>query len=448
MLHDAIARYHDLLNDSLAQEADFLMRKRLLEKNLYFGDRPICVVLRPHFYFDVDWVFMKNALDVLLSAFQLLHNACLEDRALRAQLRLEDYEESLIPYDKPHIPAWTSSRLDTFFVVEKGVLKCVEYNAETPAGIGYADTLTEVFLTLEPIKQFQKHYKIHTLLSLSKLTDALLGAYQAWGGTEKPQIAILDWSEVPTLNEHEITRQYFEREGLTARLADPRRLEYRHGKLWADDFRIDMIYKRVLYSELTERMGMDNPVYRALRDGNVFITNSISAKMMAKKASLAVLSDERNQHLFTPRQKQAIQDHIPWTRVVEERKTLYEGKEVDLVPFLQRNRERFVLKPNDEYGGSGVMLGWECSDEVWEDALQTALSRPFVAQEKVTIVERPFPMWLNGSVDISPRFVDADPYCFNGVSVEGCMTRVSSLSLLNVTAGGGSIVPTMILSNL
>lgn len=447
MLSKAIDIYHSLLTDEIAQEADFLMRKRLLDKSLYFGDRPLCVVLRPHFYFDNHWTFVKNALDILLGAFHVLHEACLKDANLRAQLRLDDYEEALIPYDKQHIPAWTSSRLDTFFVVEEGILKCVEYNAETPAGIGYADTLTEVFLTLEPMKQFQKHYKVHTLPALGKLTDALINAYKAWGGTNKPQIAILDWAEVPTLNEHEITRQYFAHEGFTAKLADPRGLEYRNGKLWSGDFRIDMIYKRVLYSELTERMGLDNPVYRALRDGNVFITNSISAKMMAKKASLAMLSDERNTHLFNARQQAAINEHIPWTRVVEERKTLYQGKTIDLVTFLQENRERFVLKPNDEYGGSGVMLGWECSDEVWQNALATALTRPFVAQEKVHIVERPFPMWLNGAIDISPRFVDADPYCFNGTSVEGCMTRVSSLSLLNVTAGGGSIVPTMILSS-
>jgi len=80
-------------------------------------------------------------------------------------------------------------------------------------------------------------------------------------------------------------------------------MEYKDGVLWADGFRIDMIYKRVLYSELFATMGIDNPITRAMRDGNVFITNSISAKMLAKKASLAFLSDTENEHFFSADQR-------------------------------------------------------------------------------------------------------------------------------------------------
>ncbi len=62
------------------------------------------------------------------------------------------------------------------------------------------------------------------------------------------------------------------------------------------------------------------------------------------------------------------------------------------------------------------------------------------------VVERDFPMWLNGEVDISPRFVDADPYIFGGTTVDGVLTRLSPLALLNVTAGGGSVVPTCVIN--
>lgn len=446
MLNDAIKAYHDILaQDGLAEATDALMRTRLKERNLYFGDRPLCVVLRPHFYIADDWAFIKGALDVLLTAFIKVHDVCRDNPAYRAQLRMDDYEEALMPYDRVGVVPWTSSRLDTFFVQEERVLKCVEYNAETPAGIGYADTLTEVFSQLEPMKRFQERYNVQSLPSLGNLTNAILSAWRVWGGQESPQVGILDWREVPTLNEHEITRDYFERMGLKTRLADPRTLEYRDGKLWAGDFRIDLVYKRVLYSELTERMSINNPLYRALRDGAIFITNSVSAKMLAKKASLAFMSDERNASLFSKAQHAVIRAHIPFTRVIEERKTLYDGQEVDLINLLTRERERFVIKPNDEYGGSGVLLGWETSQEVWEQGIKHALETPHVVQERVTVVQRDFPSWISETLDISPRYVDADPYVFDGTSVMGCMTRLSSLSLLNVTAGGGSIVPTVLI---
>ncbi|MDQ7027366.1 MAG: hypothetical protein Q9P44_17620 [Anaerolineae bacterium] len=446
-LHDMIQSYHDLLTDEVAEEADFLMRKKLKERNLYFGDRPLCVVLRPYFYTEADWHFMKTGLETLLTAFARAHDVCCAEKKYRNLLLLDDYEEQLYPLDKNGPAPWSSSRLDTFFVLEDRNLKCVEYNAETPAGIGYNDVLADVFDQLKPMKHFRKGGNMQALRSLNTLQESLVDAYKEWGGQEKPQIAILDWGDVPTLNEHEITREYFERHGYRSILADPRALDYRDGKLMAGDFRIDMIYKRVLYSELVEQMGIDNAVLNAVRDKAVFITNSPSAKLMSKKASLALLSDEDNADLFTPEQRKAIADHIPWSRVVSERKTMFDGKEIDLIPFISDNRDRFVLKPNDDYGGHGVVLGWECSADGWDATLKKALETSHVVQEKVTPVQGQFPSWLNGELNISKRYVDADPYVFNGTSVYGCLTRLSPLALLNVTAGGGSVIPTYIISD-
>ncbi|MEL6524678.1 MAG: hypothetical protein AAFQ07_03115, partial [Chloroflexota bacterium] len=224
-------------------------------------------------------------------------------------------------------------------------------------------------------------FRIKAMRSLDTLQSALLQAYHNWGGREKPQIAILDWQDVPTLNEHEITRIYLEQQGFEAILADPRALDYRDGHLFYNDFRIDLIYKRVLYSELVSVMGFDNAVIRAMQDRAVYMTNAPSAKLMAKKASLAFLSDERNSHLFSPAQQASVAAHIPWTRVVEERKTMYNGQEIDLIPFIAENREQFVLKPNDEYGGAGVVLGWQSSHDGWESKLKRALETPHVVQE-------------------------------------------------------------------
>lgn len=56
--------------------------------------------------------------------------------------------------------------------------------------------------------------------------------------------------------------------------------------------------------------------------------------------------------------------------MIAERKTLFHGQEVDLLPFTLENRDRLVIKPNDEYGGKGVVIGWETNSVAWEQALQ------------------------------------------------------------------------------
>jgi hypothetical protein len=106
--------------------------------------------------------------------------------------------------------------------------------------------------------------------------------------------------------------------------------------------------------------------WRAVRDRAVVMVNPFRCKILHKKASLAVLSDEINAHLFTAEEQAAITKFIPWTRNLSERNTLYEGRPIDLVPFLVQNKDEFVLKPNDEYGGKGVILGWETDATEWE----------------------------------------------------------------------------------
>lgn len=442
VINDAIEHYHDLLaHDAAATQQ--VMQEALSEHKLFFGQVPVCRVLRPHFYSRDNWEYLARRTKLILGAFAKAHAATMEDAALREQLDLEPYEEQLFSLDraaKIDVP-WSSSRLDAFYRPETGYLRFVEYNAETPAGIGYGDKLTDMFWSLPVMQEFRKRFDVARTYGLPQLLGVLLRGYRDWGGTEHPQIVIADWQDVPTLNEHRITAEFFESQGYKTMMADPRSLEYHNNKLWYKDFRVDILYKRVLVSELVNRAGMDSPVLRALRSNAVFMTNSVSAKLLAKKASLAFLSDEQNANLFNVDERAAIQAHIPWTRRVKDRSTYYQGREIDLLPYIKDNRDQFVIKPNDEYGGTGVVIGWEATDEEWSAAIQRALLQPHVVQERVTIIERDFPMMIDGKLDISPRFVDADPYVFYGTEVGGCLTRLSSATLLNVTAGTGSVVP-------
>ena len=82
-----------------------------------------------------------------------------------------------------------------------------------------------------------------------------------------------------------------------------------------------------------------------------------------------------------------------------------------------------------------------------EQAVQTALREPFVVQERVAIPEEPYPAYNDGTLSISDRILDTAPFIFYGDYVDGCLSRLSTQSLVNVTAGGGSSVPTFIVED-
>jgi hypothetical protein len=109
-----------------------------------------------------------------------------------------------------------------------------------------------------------------------------------------------------------------------------------------------------------------------------------------------------------------------------------------------QQRERLVLKPNDEYGGKGIVLGWELDGAAWERALRGALREPFVVQERVPIPSEPYPSMVDGRVVFAERILDTAPFAYQGAYVDGCMSRLSTAALVNVTAGGGSQTPTFL----
>src|SRR5437764_3517783 len=348
-LREAIESYHDLLTDELAGESQARLDAQQEQRGLFFGDRPLCTVLRPRFMTPEQYRFLQARVHLLLHAFDKINYAAIADAGFRSQFGLLDWEEALVQHDPGYRDPSPTSRVDTFFVTERGGLRLTEYNAETPASPGYNDALSEIFLALPIMRRFLRQYDVRLLPGRYSVLHTLVDAYQQWAGhREAPRIAILDWREVPSYSEFVLFEEYFKSQGLECIITDPREVEYRNGRLMAGDFHITLIYKRVLISELIERGGLDQPVVRAVLDGAVCMVNPARCKILHKKASLAVLSDERNASLFSAAEREAIAAHIPWTCRVENRQAQYHDQIIDLIPFILKHRENLVIKPNDD----------------------------------------------------------------------------------------------------
>ncbi len=454
-LSDAIDSYHDLLTPELAQASASWFEARLAERGLRFGSRPLCTVIRPRFLTRDQYARIQDAGAAIAQAFNRPHEAAVEDPAVRAQFHLADWEESWMEDLKElRVPAaaWPSplSRYDAFFDQDEKGLKFTENNAETPAGSEYGDVLGELFLGMSAMGAFLRRYDVRFLPSRPSVLDTLLASWRIARRTyDLPVIGIIDWNDVPTQSEFRAFKAWFESLGLQCVIADPRDLELRDGRLTVTGGEgagtaIDLIYKRVLLHELVEREGIATPMLQAVRTGAAVMVNPLECKVLHKKASLAVLSDERNSGLFDADTKAAIDRYIPWTRVVEDRATVWHGKRIGLLDVAQREQQRFVLKPNDDYGGAGIVLGWEVDAAEWSKALQAALAVPTVLQERIFQPSEPYPSIQDGQLDISDRIVDTAPYAFQGSYVNGVLSRISTATLVNVTAGGGSTVPTFI----
>jgi hypothetical protein len=62
----------------------------------------------------------------------------------------------------------------------------------------------------------------------------------------------------------------------------------------------------------------------------------------------------------------------------------------------------------------------------------------------VDIPKESYPSVAGGTLVFADRILDTDPFGCHGEHVEGCLSRLSTAALVNVTAGGGSQVPTFL----
>jgi hypothetical protein len=450
MLEGAVAHYDQLLDDlSLLTSSCEVLDDGLEASRLIFGGRRLTPYLRPHFITENDWICVKAIGETIFSALQSVKDAAVADDDLLTELGVGDVERRLVAIDPGYARVSPTARLDSFLT--RDAYSYVELNGESPAGIAYADSATEIFRSLPVMQRFNERYSLRGFEGRPKLLDVLLACYSEFSGKQSferaPSIAIVDLPGLPTQAEFELFREYFEYRGHDTVIAPPQDLEYDGRSLVFKGLEIDIVYKRLLVNEYLPVMDDFPALLDAYRDRAVCVVNSFRSKLIHKKSVFAVLTNERYKHLFTRDELVAIAAHVPWTRRFREEKTMNRLEQIDLIPWTRVNRDKLVLKPNDDYGGHGIVIGWSSTASEWDDAISAALEdKDYLVQERVKTAKETFPMLFGfeGEVQMIEQLVDLDPLLFNGV-VGSAFTRLSSTELANVSAGGG-MVPTFVIA--
>ena len=448
MFPDAVSRYHDLLHDAtLAESSRVMLDEGLEHAKLIFGGRRLSPYLRPHFVTEADFARIVRVCETVWSAIEKVKDAAIIDPSIVADLGVTEVERELISIDPGYRAVSPTARLDSFLT--ETAYSFVELNGESPAGIAYVDAAFEIFSRLPVMQKFGETYNMRPLYGSRYMLEVLLDSYTEFLGRKPdtaPQIAIVDLGERPTQSEFELFKEFFERQGYPTIICTPEELEFSSHCLRVRDFQIDIVYKRLLVNEYLPIIGEFPALLDAYRAGAICMVNSFRSKLIHKKALFAVLTDKRRASLFSAEEREAISKHVPWTRLVRAEKSDYFGEEVDLVDYIKTNRNKLVLKPNDDYGGHGITIGWNSDEDAWHAALESALADgDYVAQERVPTAREVFPaLTADGKIEFEEQLVDLDPLLFNG-KVNSAFTRLSSTELANVSSGGG-MVPTFIIS--
>jgi len=198
--------------------------------------------------------------------------------------------------------------------------------------------------------------------------------------------------------------------------------------------RVDVIYRRVddLYMDpevfLPEsKLGVPG-IMRAWSKGNVAIANAPGAGVADDKVVYAYVPDMIRYYL----DQQPIMQNVPTYLCMDDKQREY----------VLSNLENMVVKPANESGGYGMMVGPAVSKKVHKEfaALIKKNPRNYIAQPTLTLST--VPTLCDGNVE--PRHVDLRPFILSGDSchvTRGGLTRVALKKgslVVNSSQGGGS----------
>ncbi|MEU1823231.1 hypothetical protein ABZ502_12495 [Streptomyces abikoensis] len=448
VVETAIGRFHELLgNDNAAQVTQHRLLKHQRDAHMAPDGRPLTHMLRPRFMSEAehdqgcaDGALLARAIH-RLAAYALRPGEAGD--LVRRQLALSDEERALVAMAPPAGDCGSHSRLDGFRAAGRTLF--VEYNAHSPGGVISQDLLADAFLDTPVMEAFTREYTARPVPGLPRMADTLVGAWAAGGSPGgAPHAAIVDWeSKLPW--EFGALQARLRRRGVPTVVCTPDDLHYDTGRgLFTRDADgrprpVTVVHRRAVLTDLLSRYGpafAEHPMTRAWASGACVMVNPYTSNLANKKSALALLTDPSTRCLLPAPEAAAAGALVPWTRLVRPGATACpDGRTVDLLDFARSRRERLVLKPNDDYGGNGVVCGWRTTDADWRTALGRALATPHVVQERVPVPVVPYPVLEGDRLRVERSGESTDPFLF-GADAPGCVSRVSTGSLINVSTGG------------
>jgi glutathionylspermidine synthase len=414
----------------------------LVDHGFVYGAQTIPFVIMPHFISPGQLRRLTNAVASISPLLDRFCDAYCDDPRLRDELQLSPQEDALVRIDPGFPQPIRVSRLDAF--LHNYDLKFLEFNTDSPAGMGWTDVLYEALQEQVDLPRVREVFQTHYTPVLPEVVTTLLDAYRAARSKqpqlpEMPRLAVLDVADTPTAAEFRLVCRLAEQAGVETTIGTLDDTSYDGSQLLVDGVPVQLVYRRALVETVSE----ESPLAVAAREGRAVVVNPFRVHVATNKKILALLQDERFEHLLTRGEAETIINTLPWTRILRPGRTTYGPWRFELLSFVRENRERVVLKPASDYGGHGVLLGRETEQDVWEAAIEEhADSGDHIVQEYVPIPEEMFPAIEDGRVQMRLKRFNINPYCIGGHYV-GMMTRISDQAVINVAAGGG-ILPSVV----
>ncbi|KUO51229.1 MAG: hypothetical protein APF76_17245 [Desulfitibacter sp. BRH_c19] len=408
---------------------------KLDESSAKIQGNTIRSIFHPYVLTNEEYVWIKNKSERLWNILEKTARLLVTDKKVA---EFFDFPKELLgllritPGYDTNIPI---TRFDAFYNPKGSIYFC-EFNTDGTSGMNETNTMEECFLSTKVGRELRETYSLEQFELRRSLLATLVESYESFNGTKmptkKPNIAIVDFMDKATIAEFEALRDVFIAEGYNTIIADPRDLTYHEDALWMEDFKIDLIYRRAVTTELLERFDAVQAFIEAYKNKAFCMVGSFRSEAAHSKLVFTFLTSSTAEEYFSKEEITFIRNHLPFTiRLTSSNKLLLNQ--------VLKEKDNHIIKPHNSYGSQGLYMGKDYSTSQWQQLISDNLDKNYIAQELIAIPTEDF---LASPSKVESLKVNLSPFLYGG-KLKGFYTRISNLEVIT-TSRGGALIPTFL----
>ena len=278
------------------------------------------------------------------------------------------------------------SRFDIFYNEDSGQFHFCEINADGSTGMNEDRIMDEMMIHNPAHQEVLRRHNLKPFELMDSLIDMYLSLYDTYDKkVEKPNIAIVDFLDLGTVREFEEMVRRFQKRGVNSEICDIRELRYENGKLLSKKGHvIDAVCRRSVTADVIDHYQEIQPFIQAVKDRAIFIAGSFCTQLVHHKSIFHVIHLPRTQQFLTKEEIDFVEKHVPKTMP-------FDPEWIDKEEVI-RNKNAWILKPQDAYASRGVAAGFEYGEEEWGKIVSEAYGTHYICQEYV-------PQYLSSNID-------------------------------------------------
>ena len=267
------------------------------------------------------------------------------------------------------------ARFDIFFNEEDWSFKFCEINTDGTSAMNEDYVLNQALSLNNVHQEMLKKYRFKSFELYDSWVRTFLDLYATYEKrVEHPYVVITDFMDHCCVNEFQEFAARFRKAGCETEICNIRDMTYRDGVLYsAAGHPVDVIYRRAVTCDIMAHYEEIQPFIQAVKDQNVCVIGSLCTQIPHNKWLFKILREEPTLSLLTAEEQAFVQDHIPYTNLMDDRYSTQEE--------IIRQKDRWILKPLDSYASRGVYAGIDFKQQEWEAIVREHWNQNYIFQE-------------------------------------------------------------------